>query len=89
MSEESNGIGCFGFLSAIFVVLLILKIGGFADITWWQVFTPYWIIVALPLAAIVAVFGLIVGILLAIFVILLIIVIIVAVISLIAAILDM
>ena len=48
-----NSNGGIGFGGALFIALLVMKLGGFADISWAAVLTPFW--VPLGLAAIIAI----------------------------------
>lgn len=40
MSNNSNSGGGIGFFGVIFIVLLILKLFGLINISWWWVFSP-------------------------------------------------
>ena len=40
MSSSSNSGGGIGFFGVIFIVLLILKLFGLINISWWWVFSP-------------------------------------------------
>lgn len=36
-----------GFTGLLFIALLVMKLGGWADISWWWVFAPFWVPLAI------------------------------------------
>lgn len=47
MSSNSNSSGGIGFLGALFLLFLGLKLGGVIDWSWWWVTAPIWGVFAL------------------------------------------
>lgn len=57
MSNKSNSSSGIGLTGALFLVLLVLKLTGYIDWSWWWVTAPLWGGVALVLAIVIFIFG--------------------------------
>jgi len=53
MSKESSSGGGIGFLGALLLLFIGLKLAGFITWSWWWVLSPFW----MPIALAVLIFG--------------------------------